>query len=241
MVSEEDVRRIALGLPSTTERPSYGTPGFRVGDRLFARILQERDVLVLWCADRGEKETLVESDPVKFFSTAHYDRHPTVLVRLRAVDPVELTELLTDSWRVRAPARLVAEVDARPDGDRAILDRLRRICLALPETTERLSHGEPIWFVRDKKTYAMYAERHHDDRLGFWCPAPPGGQEALIAECPERFFRPPCVGWRGWVGMRLDVPVDWAHVAEIIEEAYRVVAPRRLVTALDQLRTQASE
>ncbi|HEX2645175.1 MAG TPA: MmcQ/YjbR family DNA-binding protein [Thermoanaerobaculia bacterium] len=114
------------------------------------------------------------------------------------------------------------------------LEVLRRLCLALPETTERLSHGEPTWFVRDKKTFVMYANHHHDDRLGFWCAAPDGAQEALIALDPERFFRPPYVGHRGWLGVRLDVPgTDWDQIADLVTDAYRVVAPKKLVAALD--------
>lgn len=111
------------------------------------------------------------------------------------------------------------------------LEALRQACLALPETTERLSHGEPTWFVR--KTFVMYADRHHDDRVAFWCAAPPGAQEARVAANPERFFRPPYVGGRGWLGVYLDVPVDWDEIADLVEDAYRVVAPRRLVAELD--------
>ena len=112
-------------------------------------------------------------------------------------------------------------------------ERLRRICLALPESTERLSHGEPAWFVRGKKTFVSFADHHHDDRLAFWCAAPPGAQAELIAENPDVFFVPPYVGGRGWIGVRLDVPLDWGAVAELVQDAYRAVAPRRLVAALD--------
>jgi hypothetical protein len=113
------------------------------------------------------------------------------------------------------------------------LDRLRALCLALPETTERLSHGEPTWFVRDKKTFVMFADHHHDDRLGFWCAAPPGTQEALVADEPERYFRPPYVGHRGWLGIYLDVAADWDDIAEHVVDAYRAVAPKSLVARLD--------
>jgi hypothetical protein len=113
------------------------------------------------------------------------------------------------------------------------LDRLRRICLSFPEVTERLSHGEPTWFVRGKKTFVTYANRHHDDRLALWCAAPPGAQEAFVGSAPEQFFRPPYVGPRGWLGVYLDVPVDWEEVAEIVEEAYRLIAPAKLVAQLD--------
>jgi hypothetical protein len=108
------------------------------------------------------------------------------------------------------------------------LDALRKLCLALPETSERLSHGEPTWFVRGKKTFVMFADHHHDDVLAFWCPAPPGVQEELVRTEPDRFFRPPYVGHRGWLGVRLDVDVDWGEIGRIVREAYRLVAPKTL-------------
>ena len=115
------------------------------------------------------------------------------------------------------------------------LERLRAACLALPEVTERLSHGEPTWFVRGEKTFVTYADHHHDDRLAFWCAAPPGAQEELVEQDPARFFRPPYVGHRGWLGVYLDVPdVDWTEIEEIVTDAYRQVAPKRLVARLDE-------
>ncbi len=111
MASEDDAREIALSLPETIEKPSYGMPGFRVKDRLFARIREERDVLVVWREGLDEKELLIAAEPDKFFTTPHYDGHPIVLVRLGAVDLEELTELVTESWRLRAPKRLVARFD----------------------------------------------------------------------------------------------------------------------------------
>lgn len=113
------------------------------------------------------------------------------------------------------------------------LSRLRQICLSLPETTERLSHGEPTWFVRDKKAFVTYANHHHDDRLAFWCAAPAGFQAVLLHASPDKFFFPPYVGHRGWVGVRLDVEVDWQEIKTIVEGAYRAVAPARLVARLD--------
>lgn len=114
MQTEEDVRRIALSLPATSEKPSYGTPGFRVKDKLFARIREEGDVLVVFCADLAEKEALLASEPAVLFSTPHHDGHASVLVRLVEVDRDLLTELITDSWLVRAPAKLA--VGFEPDG-----------------------------------------------------------------------------------------------------------------------------
>jgi len=103
----------------------------------------------------------------------------------------------------------------------------------LPETTERLSHGEPTWFIRDKKTFVMYADHHHDDRLAFWCAASPGAQDGLVRLDPERFFVPPYVGHRGWLGVWLDVAVDWEEIAGIVTDAYRAIAPKRLIEELD--------
>jgi hypothetical protein len=113
------------------------------------------------------------------------------------------------------------------------LERLRALCMALPEVTEKVSHGEPTWFV--KKSFVTFADHHHDDRLAFWCAAPPGAQEELVAADPDRFFRPPYVGGRGWLGVYLDVPdVDWTEITEIVTDAYRQVASKRLVARLDE-------
>jgi predicted DNA-binding protein (MmcQ/YjbR family) len=108
------------------------------------------------------------------------------------------------------------------------IESLRELCMALPEVTERLSHGEPTWFVRDKKVFVMLSNHHHDDRLAFWCAAPEGAQEMLVWSDPERYFRPPYVGHRGWLGVYLDVPVDWDEIENLVTDAYCLIAPRKL-------------
>jgi hypothetical protein len=114
----------------------------------------------------------------------------------------------------------------------AILDRVRKHCLSLPETTERLSHGQPTFFIAGKKSYVMYLDNHHDDgRLALWCAAPEGMQAALVEGAPEHYFVPPYVGHRGWIGVRLDRDLDWNEIAGAIEEAYLTIAPPRLVEA----------
>jgi hypothetical protein len=114
------------------------------------------------------------------------------------------------------------------------LAEVRRICLALPEVIERPSHGSPAFFVRGKKTIVMFVDDHHGDGItGIWCAAPDGAQEALVAEEPDRFFRPPYVGGRGWLGVRLDRDPDYDELAAIIEDAYRCIAPKSLVARLD--------
>jgi hypothetical protein len=121
------------------------------------------------------------------------------------------------------------------DDDVAVaLEQLRRICAGLPDVTERPSHGAPTFFVRDKRVVCSLSDDHHGDgRLALIAAAPPGVQDELVRAEPERFFRPPYVGHRGWIGLRLDVSPDWSEVARVIEESYRLVAPKALVRQLD--------
>jgi hypothetical protein len=115
------------------------------------------------------------------------------------------------------------------------LARLRAICTALPAVEERPSHGAPTFFVQGKKSFVQFwVDGHHADRFPhLWCAAPPGAQEELVAAEPDRFFRPPYVGGRGWIGVRMDGDVDWDEVAAICADAYRAVAPKKLVAQLD--------
>jgi len=115
-----------------------------------------------------------------------------------------------------------------------LIERLRKICLALPEANEKLSHGEPTWFAGKGKVFAMLDGYHHGSpHLSVWLPQPLGGQEALIDADPERFFRPPYVGVSGWVGVVLDTKPDWGVVAGLVREAYLHVATRKLAAKLD--------
>ena len=117
--------------------------------------------------------------------------------------------------------------------ERAIV-RLRKICLALPEVAERSSHGSPSFFVQDKKCFVMFVDDHHGDGiLGVWCAAPPGAQQALIGEAPEWFFKPPYVGHRGWIGLRLDRNLSWDEFQEYIIDAYVAVAPPKFSSRLE--------
>jgi hypothetical protein len=112
-----------------------------------------------------------------------------------------------------------------------LVDRVRRTCLALPEVTEKTSHGAPTFFV--KKSFLMlWADGHHGNRFPhLWCAAPPGAQAEMVESEPERFFVPPYVGGRGWLGVRLD-DVDDGELAALCEEAYRAVAPAKLLKLL---------
>jgi hypothetical protein len=115
----------------------------------------------------------------------------------------------------------------------AIEAQVRAICLALPGVTERLSHGAPAFFA-GKQFLMLWPDGHHDhDFPHLWCAAPPGAQDDMVSTEPDRFFRPPYVGGRGWIGVRLDGAIDWSELAAICEEAFRTVAPGKLLADLD--------
>ena len=114
------------------------------------------------------------------------------------------------------------------------LERLRRICLALPEAGEKEAWGDPTWRVRDR-IFAMQKGNYEGGRPSVWVKAPEGAQAALVASDPDRFFVPPYVGAKGWVGVHLDGrTVDWGEVADLVEDSYRLIAPKRLAALLDQ-------
>jgi hypothetical protein len=107
------------------------------------------------------------------------------------------------------------------------LERLRTICFALPQVTEKVTWETPTFRVREK-IFAMFVDGDHgDDRVALWCKAPAGAQEVLVGAAPERFFVPPYVGHKGWIGVRLGVDVDWDEVAGLVEDSYRMTAPKR--------------
>ncbi len=114
------------------------------------------------------------------------------------------------------------------------LRKVRAACAALPEVQERPSHGAPTFFFRGKKSFLMFHDDHHGDgRLAIWCRAAPGVQAQLVDEEPDRFFVPPYVGPSGWIGVRLDRDVDWDEIALIVRDAFVLVAPAKVVEALE--------
>ena len=108
-----------------------------------------------------------------------------------------------------------------------ILAAVREICLGLPETSERLSHGAPTFFIREKRSFATVSDNHHGDgRFALICAAPEGLQAALVGSDPERFYRPPYVGGRGWIAVVLDTEPDWDMVAALVRDAYDLIATK---------------
>lgn len=121
------------------------------------------------------------------------------------------------------PARVAREID--PGVGEEHLQRVRRICFSMPGTSEKLSHGEPTFFV-NKRVYAMFANNHHNDgHIAVWIPAPPGYQAALVNASPEKYFRPPYVGPSGWIGVELRSVSDEELAAHLLE-AWQFISAR---------------
>lgn len=124
---------------------------------------------------------------------------------------------MTTGKRARPKAVPVARKD-----DGAQLKRIRRLCLSIPGTIEKISHGEPTFFT-PKRVFAMFANNHHGDgHVAVWLPAGPGVQDALIEEAPQIYFRPPYVGPAGWIGVELS-RVDDDRLESLIREAYHLM------------------
>lgn len=117
------------------------------------------------------------------------------------------------------------------------IERVRQMCLSLPETTEKISHGEPTFFVR-KKVFAMFANNHHNDgKIAVYCPVPLGYQPVLLEAAPEKFFYPPYVGVRGWIGIHLG-QIEDDELLSHLREAWRLIAPKKLAAELPQEQSQ---
>ena len=126
----------------------------------------------------------------------------------------------------KAPKKIAQKAPGLPAADEH-LRRVRRICVSLPQTTEKLSHGEPTFFA-GKKVYAMFANNHHNDgHIAVWIPVPPGLQATLLKTEPQKFFMPPYVGVRGWVGVELDAVSD-EELGFHLCEAWRLIAPKKI-------------
>jgi hypothetical protein len=142
----------------------------------------------------------------------------------------------TPSAKARAGSdtRAVAGVKHAPPARRGDpLGRLRAVCFALPEVSEKEAWGTPTFRVREKM-FAMFVDDHHGDgRIAVWCKAALGMQEILIDADPKRFFRPPYVGPKGWIGICLDGKVDWQEVHALLADAWRMTAPKKLAATLD--------
>lgn len=116
---------------------------------------------------------------------------------------------------------------SKPPNADALIDRVRQIALALPDTSEKLSHGEPAFFVRGKLFFTIDNNHHGSGHVAVWCNAPPGAQESLVEAEPKHFFRPPYVGTKGWLGVRLDSGLAWPVITDLLKQAHATTARRR--------------
>lgn len=137
---------------------------------------------------------------------------------------------LRSGWRGSRQAPAKKDLPMSRASPRIVLARIRKICLALPETSERPSHGAPTFFIRGTRAFVMFHDNHHGDgRLAIWCAAAPEIQSMLVGSGSVHYFVPPYVGHLGWLGVRLDRRLAWSTIAGLIEDAYLTVAPKRLV------------
>jgi hypothetical protein len=120
--------------------------------------------------------------------------------------------------------------------DRALFERIRELCLSLPGTSERTSHGAPTFFIQDKKSFVQYHTNHHGDgRIALWCAAPLGVQMMLVESQPNLYYIPAYVGHLGWIGIRLDRDAAWEEISSVIGDAYLTRAPKKLIALLSSV------
>lgn len=182
-------------------------------------------------SDRGDVSIGASRDHVKVrvrASAAQHDRHgllrgsgKTRYVRVRSLEDARSDglRLLLRGALATGPKKLdLSEGEGKP-----ILERVRRICTGLPDVSERLSHGTPTFFTRGRQFAQVWAGHHEDKGLQLWCAAASGAQDGLVKADPQRFFVPPYVGHRGWLGVRLERP-DWPVIERVLDEAYSEMA-----------------
>jgi hypothetical protein len=246
----ERVREICLGFPAAEEKLSHGAPSFHVRGKMFLMFVDNHHGdgrVAVWCKSTlPEQRRLVASSPDRFFVPPYVGVGGWVGVRLDGPDTdwIELSILVEEGWADVAPPRIVrgeVVVPAKPVAPpsprvttdarvaRAALERLRTLCLALPEA-EHEPDGRHATFRVRKKTFAYFLDNHHGDGIIAVCVR--GDKRAnagLIRDDPKRFYSPAYIGPRGYIGLRLDAGrVDWKDVAERLITSYRAVAPKRL-------------
>ena len=246
----ERVRAVCFRFPGTDEKLSHGSPWFHVRGKMFVAFVDDHHGdgrLAVWCkASHEDQARLVASDPSRFFVPPYVGVKGWIGVRLDRADTdwIELAIIVESAWASIAPKRVANEpprpppkMPPRPRTDPAIaaaaLAKLTKICEALPEvSTER--DARHATFRVAKKTFAYFLDNHHGDGFIAACVKVEKGRQRELAEAePKRFFVPPYIGARGWVGIRIDARrVDWRDVTERVRESYRRVAPRRLATVL---------
>ncbi len=251
------VRSICLALPEVTDTGG-ATPSFRAGGKTFANFVDSHHGdgnIGIWCrAEQGVQGLLVDADAERFFIPPYVGPSGWVGMRVTGeVDWSQVADILAGGWRCTAPPKVRAaypelrayrpagmpdwgEIAARePEPEHPALARLREVCLALPEAAEVLMWGEPAFKVRGKTFANWIPAGRGAERFAVWLKGAPGAQEVLVDAAPGVFFVPSYLGSKGWVGAWLDGEVDWAQLTDVVRDAYRAAAPRRLAEALERL------
>ena len=215
--------------PAAEEGISYQLPAYKLNDRPVVYFAAWKQHYSLYPASDALLAAFKDD-------LARYEvSKGTIRFPLSEPVPVQLIERI-----VKFRAKEVAESDkprpaARKKGEprrvETQLERVRRICGAMPGVSEKLSHGAPAFFVeKDKGMFTMFADNHHSDgRLAVWLPAPPGLQAALIGDAPATYFKPPYVGSSGWIGVELNQISDETLAAHV-REAWELAAPKKKKT-----------
>ena len=241
------VREVCFSFPGAEEKLSHGAPSFHVRGKMYVTFVDDHHGdgrLAIWCkATPEEQRRLVETDPARFFVPPYVGVKGWVGIVLNhpKTDWIELAIIVEAGWAAIAPknaskleVRPPPKMPARPTTDadvaRAALEKLTKICAALPETERERESSQATFRVR-KKVFVYFLDNHHGDGNVAVCvrTAKEGGHLALVKKEPKRFFLPAYIGARGWVGVRVDAPrVDWKDVAARVTESYRAVAPKGL-------------
>jgi hypothetical protein len=248
----EHVRQICLGFPAAEEKLSHGAPSFHVRGKMFLNFVDNHHAdgrIAVWCKSTLEEQRrLVATDPVRYFVPPYVGVKGWlgVVVDGPGADWIELAILVEEGWRSVAPPRVargeglppakpIPPAPSRVTTDakvaREALDRLRKICVALPEAAFEPEGHHASFRVR-KKVFAYFLDNHHGDGIiGACVKSDKRANAKLVKDDPKRFFLPAYIAARGWVGVRLDTKrVDWKDVAQRIEASYRSVAPKTLAT-----------
>jgi hypothetical protein len=253
-VAYERVRQICLGFPSAEEKLSRGAPSFHVRGRMFLTFHDDHHGggrVAVWCKSApAEQKKLVANDPERFFVPPYVGVGGWVGVRVDGPDPdwIGLSILVEDAWRAVAPPRVArgeavrspvphpppsprVTTDAKVAG--AALERLTRICLALPEAVVEREGRHATFRVR-RKVFAYFLDNHHGDGIISACVrGERRANAALVKKDPKTFFSPGYIGPRGYLGVRLDPRgVDWEALRDRVAASYRSVAPKTLASRI---------
>lgn len=243
------LRSLCLSLPEVAEKEDWSN-AFQVRGKTFCEYVSNHHgdgIVGAWCkAPPGVQGLLVDAARDRFYVPPYMGGHGWVGVRLdREVDWPQLASIIEDAYVLSAPKRLAVDLAShRPLGletwaatttpatievpsaeETAALETVRKACLALPGTSESEAFGRPVFKVRGK-TFAMWNGGDFvADEVTFWCKAPQGAQQELVAANPARYFVPMYLGAKGWVGVRLNGAVDWDETAAVLRDAYLSAAP----------------